>query len=118
MGQNPGHEVIGRYNVGGVGSTLPGTTGSTAAPGTATAATVGAAVTFTATGFTAGETVSAWVTAPDSTATALDQMVADSTGSASFTTTFASAGFWQITAHGIDSAHEVVGQYQVTASTL
>jgi hypothetical protein len=115
-GIDSGHEVIGRYVVGGsAASTAPsGTTTATTSTGTVTATTVGAAVTFTATGFTAGEPVSAWVTAPGTTVTALDQTVADSQGNVSITTAFTTAGFWQITAHGVNSAHEVVGQYQVS----
>jgi hypothetical protein len=116
-GINSGHEVIGRYVVGGSSASVPGAS----VPGTATtpsttviAATVGSPVTFTATGFTAGETVSAWTTAPDSTTAALDQAIADSSGTVRITTTFATPGFWQITAHGVTSTHEMVGQYQVT----
>lgn len=117
-GLTSGHEVIGRYVVGGSSASVPatGTTGTTSSTSstTVTAATVNAPVTFTATGFTAGETVSAWSTAPDSTTASLDQTTADTNGNVSITTTFTSPGFWQITAHGINSAHEIVGQYQVS----
>jgi hypothetical protein len=111
-GINSGHEVIGRYVVGGRdASTAPGVTTPAT---TATATTVGTTVTFPASGFTPGETVSAWTTAPDSTTTSLGQAVADSQGNVSFTTSFPVAGFWQITAHGVSSAHEIIGQYRVS----
>lgn len=133
-GHSSAHEVIGRYAVADPSST-------TAAPSTASAtatttpvssstptftspftsmpvkATTGTVVTYTATGFNAGETVTAWITPPDGTAvTSLPSVQASSTGRASVSTPFGSAGLWQITLHGRDSGHEVVGKYQVSAA--
>jgi hypothetical protein len=115
-GITSGHEVIGRYMVGDTTTAPPAPiapVNTTDSPGTSVAATVGLPVSFTASGFTPGEHVSAWVTAPASTVTPLNQATADHTGSVVITTSFATAGLWQVTAHGVDSAHEVVGQYQV-----
>ncbi len=131
-GHDSAREVIGRYAV-----TDPSST--TAAPSTASAtatttpvssstftspsmdvpvkATAGTVVTYTATGFNAGETVYAWVTPPDASAvTPLASVQASSTGRATTSTTFGSTGLWQITLHGRDSGHEVVGRYQVSAA--
>jgi hypothetical protein len=115
-GITSGHEVIGRYVVTGDGSipsaALPG---SVAAPaGTnASVTSVGASISFTGSGFNAGERISSWVTGPDGSVTALPQANADSNGTATVTTSFPTAGAWQITLHGVDSGREVIGQYQV-----
>ncbi len=123
-GINSGHEVIGRYMVGGdetIAAALPSTTsapytlgGTPTIPSVTT--TVGASVSLPATGFTVGETVSAWATAPDSSVTALNQIAADGNGAVTVVTSFPTPGLWQVTVHGITSGHEVIGQYQVTAA--
>jgi hypothetical protein len=123
-GINSGHEVIGRYMVGGDGTIASALPSSAGAPytlgGTPTVpsvtTTVGASVSLPATGFTVGETVSAWATAPDSSVTALNQIAADSNGAVTVVTSFPTPGLWQVTVHGITSGHEVIGQYQVTAA--
>lgn len=122
-GINSGHEVIGRYMVSdsAIPSALPsGTSAPYTLGGTPTAApvatTVGANVSLPATGFTVGETVSAWTTAPDSSTAALNQIAADSNGAVTVVTSFPTPGLWQVTIHGVTSGHEVIGQYQVTAA--
>lgn len=131
-GLTTGREVIGRYIVTSnngtaqvpvsgapsysVGSTLPVPVGATAPTGTTPATTtIGSSVSFTATGFSASERVSAWITAPDTSTHPLNQANADGSGTVNIVTAFPSAGQWQITAHGLDSGREVIGQYQVTA---
>ncbi|MGI8690377.1 MAG: hypothetical protein ACR2M3_17495 [Thermomicrobiales bacterium] len=132
QGHASAHQVIGRYAV-----TDPSST--TSAPSTASAtatttpvssstftspftdvpvkATAGTEVTYTATGFNAGEMVTAWITPPDGSAvTPLPSVQASSTGRATVSTPFGTAGLWQITLHGRDSGHQVVGKYQVSAS--
>lgn len=118
-GRSSAHEVIGRYNVTGDASTT--TTGAVSTftspyASTAIKATVGVVVTYIATGFTASELISVWSTGPDSTVTALDSTQASSAGRVMVSTSFGSVGLWQITVHGRDSGHEVIGKYQVTAS--
>ncbi len=122
-GRDSAHEIIGRYTVtdpsGGTTSpSSPASTFTSPSTGVPVKATVGTIVTYTATGFNAGETVVAWVMSPDSTATVtpLDSVTASSTGRATISTSFGSAGLWQITLHGRDSGHEIVGKYQATAS--
>lgn len=126
------HEVIGRYAVMDPSSTtsVPSTTTATAttAPvssstftspftGVPVKVTVGMVVTYTAMGFNPGETVTAWVIPPDTSAiTSLASAQASSAGRATVLTTFETAGLWQITLHGRDSGHEVVGKYQVSAA--
>ncbi len=122
-GHDSAHQVIGRYSVtdsssSAATSPLPSPASTFVSPsaGVPVKATAGTTVTYTATGFTAGETVSAWVTPPDSTTvTQLDQVQASSTGQAAVSTSFGTAGLWQITLHGLTSGHEVVGKYQVSA---
>ena len=123
-GVTSGHEVIGRFMVGSDGTVSSSVPSSTTAPyplsGTPTVpavtTTVGASVSLPATGFTVGETVSVWTTAPDGTAAALNQLAADSNGAVTVVASFPTAGNWQVTVHGITSGHEVIGQYQVTAT--
>lgn len=122
-GHDSAHETIGRYTVtdssGGTTTvSSPASTFTSPSVGVAVKATTGTIVAYTATGFNAGETVVAWVTPPDSTAavTPLESVTASSTGRAIISTSFGTAGLWQITLHGRDSAHEIVGKYQVTAS--
>ena len=126
------HEVIGRYAVTDPSSTAsaPSTasTTTTTAPVSSSTftssftdmpvkATAGTVVTYTAMGFNPGEIVTAWVTPPDASAvTPLPSTQASSTGRATVSTTFGTAGLWQITLHGRDSAHEVVGKYQMSAA--
>ncbi|MDQ2788036.1 MAG: hypothetical protein M3Y58_23910 [Chloroflexota bacterium] len=132
-GHTSAHELIGRYAVTDPSSTtnVPATTGTTTTTAPVSSATftspftdvpvkatAGTVATYTATGFNAGETVTAWVTPPDASAvTPLPSTQASSTGRATVSTTFGSAGLWQITLHGRDSGHEVVGRYQVSATS-
>ncbi len=120
-GRDSTHEVIGRYTVtGDAAATTAATTQSTfISPyaGVPVKATSGTVVTFTTTGFNAGENVSVWSTAPDSTVTPLDYTQASPNGRVVISTSFSSAGLWQITLHGKDSAREVIGKYQVTVPT-
>lgn len=115
-GITSGHEVIGRYVVTGdstiPSAALPGTVDTST--GTTAATTVGTSVAFTGSGFNAGERISAWITAPDSSVTALPQANADSNGNVTVTTSFPTPGAWQVTLHGVDSGREVIGQYQVS----
>lgn len=80
-------------------------------------AVVGQSVTFTATGFNANEAISMWTTSPDRQVIALSGQQADNVGTLSVSVTFPSSGFWQVTAHGIDSTHEVIGGFTVTDTT-
>jgi len=79
-----------------------------------TAATVGTAVTITAVGFTPNETVSAWITAPDTSVTQIGTAPASADGTVSISVTFPSAGTWQVTAHGQTSGKDVINRYAVT----
>lgn len=138
-GHDSAHEVIGRYAVTDPSATTSAPPSTTPTPSTASAtatttpvasatftspfagmpvkATAGTVVTYTATGFNAGETVTAWVTPPDASAvTQLPSTQASSTGRATVQTTFGTAGLWQVTLHGRDSGHEVVGKYQVATA--
>lgn len=121
-GHDSAHQMIGRYTVtdpsssATTSSPLPTSTFVSPSASVPVKATAGTIVTYTATGFNAGENVAAWVTPPDGSAvTALDQIQASSTGQATASTSFATAGLWQITLHGLVSGHEVVGKYQVSA---
>lgn len=120
-GHDSAHEVIGRYTVTDTSGSAalpasPASTFTSPSAGLPVKATAGTVVTYTATGFNAGETVVAWVTGPDTNVTSLNSVTASSTGRATISTSFGTAGLWQITLHGRDSAHEIVGKYQVTAS--
>lgn len=118
-GKDSGHEVIGRFNISGDPSTTSTTTSSSFTSPYANStlkATVGVVVTYTATGYNNGELVSVWSTAPDGTVTPLDSTQATTAGRVTVSTSFGSAGLWQITIHGRDSLHEVIGKYQVAAS--
>ena len=107
-GTTSAKEIVGTYAV-----------GTTAAPTTTTAgaaapqATVGSPVAFSGTGFTASEVVALWATGPDSTVTPLTSIQADVNGAFSASPSFASVGFWQLTAHGTTSGHEVIAGYTV-----
>ena len=83
------------------------------APGTGTA-TVGQAVTFTIGGFTANETVSASVTAPDASVAQIGSAQAAADGTVTIQITFPAAGAWQVTAHGQTSGKDVVTRYTVS----
>lgn len=118
-GVTSAREIIGRYAVG-------TTTGTTTAPSTGSftsgggfsnvpPVTLGSPVTFSGTGFNGGEPIALWDTAPDSSVAMLPGINADGTGGFTTTVTFPSAGNWQITAHGRDSAHEVIGRYTITS---
>jgi hypothetical protein len=114
--------VISRFYVTGDASsrTTTGTTTTTTASANSNTSVVKVQasqhVTFTVSGFTANEIVSVWTTSPESTVAALDTTQANNLGRIAVTTTFPSAGLWQITAHGQSSGYETVGQYQVSAS--
>mgnify|MGYP001305637698 CR=1 FL=1 len=77
-------------------------------------ATVGQPVTFSVGGFTANETVSASVTAPDASVSQIGSTQAAADGSVIIAITFPSAGNWQITAHGQSSGKDVVTLYTVS----
>ncbi len=83
------------------------------APGTGTA-TVGQAVTFTIGGFTANETVSASVTAPDASVAQIGSAQAAVDGTVTIQITFPAAGGWQVIAHGQTSGKDVVIRYIVS----
>ncbi len=83
------------------------------ASGSGTAAT-GQAVTFTVGGFTASETVSASVTAPDASVAQLGSAQAAADGTVTIQVAFPSAGNWQVTAHGQTSGANVVTRYTVS----
>jgi hypothetical protein len=117
--------VIGRYTItsDGSGATTSPVTPTTTSSGVASATTgivnttTNTTIGFTPTGYTAGELVSVWSTGPDGSVTTLDTMQASSTGQVTITASFASAGLWQLTAHGRTSGREVVGRYQVADQT-
>lgn len=81
--------------------------------GYGTVATVGQAVTITATGFTANEQVAASVTDPSGAVTQIGMAPASPDGAVSITITFPASGNWQITAHGQTSGKDVVNRYAV-----
>lgn len=121
-GKDSGHQVIGRYTVTSDGSaatapTTPSSSVTAPATGATIPTTTGTVVTFIPSGYTAGETISVWSTAPEGTVTLLDPVVATSTGRAVITASFASEGLWQITAEGKDSHRVVIGRYQVATRT-
>ena len=82
-------------------------------PGVGTAM-VGQAVTFTIGGFTANETVSAAVTAPDASVSQLGTAQAAADGTIIIQITFPAAGNWQVTTHGQTSGKNVVTSYTVS----
>lgn len=115
-GRDSAKEIIGRYSVIGEGTAAaptPTSTSTSPYAGLPIKVNSGALISFAVTGFTAGEPISVWVTAPDSTVTPLDPTQASSTGRAVITTNFSTGGLWQITAHGRDSGREIIGKYQV-----
>jgi hypothetical protein len=119
-GKDSAHEVIVRFYITGDGSSSSSTGTSPTVVGPASNNSVvkvqaSQRVTFTVTGFSAGENVSVWTTSPEGTVSGLDGTQANTLGRVTVTTTFPSAGLWQITAHGQSSGHEAVGQYQVSA---
>ena len=125
-GRDSLREVIGRYTVtsDGTGTTVspvtpitPASAATAAATGQIVATTTSTTIGFTPTGYTAGELVSVWSTAPDGTVTTLDSTQASSIGQVTVTASFASSGLWQLTVHGRTSGHEVVGRYQVANRT-
>jgi len=119
---NTGKEFVGNYTVGAASGTttaaVPGAptvpSPSSGATASGTQAAIGTPVTFFGNGFTAHEAISAWETGPDGKVTALPGFHADNTGAFTDSVTFPSAGNWQVTAHGHDSAREVIGHYAVT----
>jgi hypothetical protein len=138
-GNTSGAEYVGQYSVGAGSPAPPAPSGTTTTPTRTTtgspapstgagtvpaglppgtqAAAIGASVTFSASGFTAGEIVNVWITGPDSTVTPLQTITADSSGGANGTTSFNSGGLWQVTMHGKSSAHEVVARFYVPGGT-
>jgi hypothetical protein len=123
-GITSGHEVITPFAVGvpggapaSVASAPPATTGAVGGPGfNGTPTGTGAVTTFSGSGFTANERISLWTTAPDSTTAALSGIDADGTGAFTTSVIFPTAGNWQVTAQGHDSAHQVIGRYAVSDS--
>ena len=80
---------------------------------------IGAPVLITGSGLLANEPLAFWETGPDSTVTPLQgPQTADATGAFSLSIPFAQPGFWQVTAHGITSGHEVIGRYIVGDTTI
>ncbi len=106
-------ETVGIFNVG---------TGTAAAPaplappasGSGTSIAAGAVTGFTGTGFNANETVTVWTTDPNGIVTPQSSAQADAKGVVTVTISFNAIGLWRVTTHGRDSAHEVVGQFQVS----
>jgi hypothetical protein len=79
---------------------------------------IGAPVLVTGSGLLANEPLAFWQTAPDSTVAPLQgPQTADANGAFSLSIPFTTPGFWQITAHGITSGHEVIGRYVVTGDS-
>ena len=76
---------------------------------------IGAPVLITGSGLLANEPLAFWQTAPDSTVAPLQgPQTADANGAFNLSIPFTTPGFWQVTAHGITSGHEVIGRYVVT----
>ncbi|MGI8856547.1 MAG: hypothetical protein ACR2JW_12410 [Thermomicrobiales bacterium] len=120
QGNTSGVKTIGSYAVGTtsvINSPSPAASTSTGQGfSSVPPVALGSAVTFSGTGYTANEKISLWETPPDGTApTALTGTQADGTGTFTATVTFPSVGNWQVTAHGKDSLHEVIGRYTVTS---
>jgi hypothetical protein len=116
-GVTSGVEIIGRYAVGTTatsGSSFVPTAGSQGFS-TVPPVALGSAVTFSGNGFNSGEDIKMWETAPDTSVAALSDVAADGTGTFTATITFPSIGNWQVTAHGKDSLHEVIGRYTITS---
>lgn len=120
-GKTSAREIIGRYAVGSTAGTtvapapLPGTVPVSGGFSNVPPVTLGSPVTFSGTGFNGGEPIALWDTAPDSTVATLPDIFADGTGAFTTTVTFPSAGNWQITAHGRNSTHEVIGRYTIVS---
>ncbi len=112
------HETISGYAVTSTAdaATATVTSGDTAGVGTqpsATRTTPNQSVGFTGVGFAANEHISLWTTSPTGVVTALDSTFADANGKLNVAVVFGTTGFWQVTAHGIDTNHEIIGAYQV-----
>ncbi len=75
--------------------------------------TVGQQVSSTMDGFTAGETVTASVTAPNGQVMQIGSAAAAADGSVTVSLTFSSAGTWTLTAHGGTSNKTVTDSYTV-----
>jgi len=78
---------------------------------------VGASTVFAGNGFSPSEALSFWETGPDGTVVPLGGAQTDSNGGFTFTVSFPSAGSWTVTAHSINSGHEVTGTYAVGSTT-
>ena len=113
-GINSGKEVISGYTIGTAANMTPGAavTPASTPTGTTTVA-LSQATTFSHGGFQALELVSFWTTAPDGKATALDGASADQSGNIVVAVSFPTSGYWQVTAHGLDSAREAIGGFNV-----
>lgn len=103
-------EVIGGYTVGNATTTTPA---ATVALASVTTIAPNQSVTFSRDGFRPLESVSLWVTGPDSKVTPLDGTPADVSGMVSVPVTFSGSGFWQVTAHGTTSGKEAIVGYNV-----
>ena len=113
-GINSGKEVISGYTIGTAANTTPGAAVTPAStPTGTTTVTLNQATTFSHGGFQALEPVSFWTTAPDGKATALDGASADQSGNIVVAVSFPTSGYWQVTAHGLDSAREAIGGFNV-----
>ncbi len=72
---------------------------------------------FMDTGFMPDEGIALWTTAPDRSVAALPANQADRRGMISMHIAFTTSGFWQVTAHGLDSGKEVITAFNVGGTT-
>lgn len=113
---NTGTEVIGGFTVGNTAGATP--VGTVVAPASATAIATSQAILLSRDGFRPLERASLWTTAPDGKVTPLDGVNASVSGTVMVSVSFPSLGFWQVTAHGIDSGKEVITGYNVGDTTV
>lgn len=135
-GDSSGNEYSGQFSVGLASPTLPSPLDTSPVPtlaGTVTApvsatipaglplgttvTTVGTTVSYSGSGFTVGEEINIWSTAPDGTPAFLSRVNGDATGAFSSSTAFPTGGLWQVTARGKASGFEVINRFYVTSDT-
>lgn len=81
-----------------------------------TAVGVGQSVNVAASGFTANERVSVWITGPDGAVTPQPGVNATAQGAVSTSVAFPGPGTWQVTMQGLASSNQVINRYEATGA--
>lgn len=81
-----------------------------------TAVGVGQSVNVTASGFTANERVSVWITGPDGAVTPQPGVSANGQGAVSTSAAFPGPGTWRVTMQGLSSSNQVINRYEASGT--